>query len=235
MKSRCKYYVVQDALYLNDFADCLNLLAEKENLEVSRKDSQHLKAFAKGSQEAELSLHNSFFKEWKISAEGVSQMPHTLLYTSFMKRIVATRPYAEGLAALLPCFWVYMHVGGCMLRLRDELSDRYVCERRNHCTYDASHFMVSSPLENSQSVQRPAQFDAWIDMYGGEEFEREVRDYIAMVDTACKAADTETLKEMESHFLMCCKLEHMFWDRSTMHMQHIYTLTSCLPLPVRRT
>ena len=119
-----KYYVVQDALYLGDFADCLRRLSQNEG--ISKEDSKRLESFATGAEEAELSLHNSFFKQWDISAEGVSQMPYTLLYTSFMKRIVATRPHAEGLAALLPCFWVYMHVGKCMLKLRKDLGDRYV-------------------------------------------------------------------------------------------------------------
>ena len=118
-----KYYVVQDALYLGDFADCLRRLAR--NPGISAEDSKRLESFATGAQEAELSLHNSFFQEWGISADA-EQMPHTLLYTSFMKRIVATRPHAEGLAALLPCFWVYMHVGQCMLKLRQDLGDRYV-------------------------------------------------------------------------------------------------------------
>ena len=39
------------------------------------------------------------------------------------------------------------------------------------------------------SVTRPPQYDAWIDMYSGEEFEREVNDYIAIVDKAAKTAD----------------------------------------------
>lgn len=34
-------------------------------------------------------------------------------------------------------------------------------------------------------------------MYAGEEFEKDVKDYIAMVDAACKTADEATLKEME--------------------------------------
>lgn len=120
-----RYYVVQDALYLNDFADCLRRLGQQEAACGHEDTAQRLEAFAMGAEEAELSLHNSFFKEWDITAEGVDQMPHTLLYTSFMKRVVATRPHAEGLAALLPCFWVYMHVGQCMLKLRDKLGDRY--------------------------------------------------------------------------------------------------------------
>ena len=51
-------------------------------------------------------------------------------------------------------------------------------------------------------------------MYGGEDFEKEVKDYIDMVNSACKDADEAELKEMEEHFLMCCKLEHMFWDQA---------------------
>jgi len=69
------------------------------------------------------------------------------------------------------------------------------------------------------SVQRPPQFDAWIDMYGGEDFEKEVREYIAMVDAACATADEATLIEMQKHFTMCCKLEHMFWDQAEQLME----------------
>jgi thiaminase/transcriptional activator TenA len=116
-----QYYVIQDALYLQDFADCLRRLAPSAN---SLEDSERLKEFAKGAEEAEMSLHESFFVQWNISYEGAEQMPNTLLYTSYMKRIVSTKSHAQGLAALLPCFWVYMHVGKCMLKLREELGDR---------------------------------------------------------------------------------------------------------------
>jgi thiaminase (transcriptional activator TenA) len=118
-----QYYVLQDALYLHDFADCLRLLSNNRN--ISSADSNRLLAFAKGAEEAEMSLHNSFFQQWGINADGIEQMPYTLLYTSYMKRIVATRPHAEGLAVLLPCFWVYAHVGEKMLQLRTRLGDRY--------------------------------------------------------------------------------------------------------------
>lgn len=51
-------------------------------------------------------------------------------------------------------------------------------------------------------------------MYGGEDFESEVRDYIVMVDAACQTVDDATVQEMQKHFIMCCKLEHMFWDQA---------------------
>lgn len=55
-------------------------------------------------------------------------------------------------------------------------------------------------------------------MYGGDEFEKEVKDYIELVEAACKSADDSTIKEMEKHFIMCCKLEHMFWDQAQHQM-----------------
>jgi thiaminase len=45
-------------------------------------------------------------------------------------------------------------------------------------------------------------------------FVPKVVDYIALVDDTCKTASAETLQEMEKHFIMSCKLEHMFWDQA---------------------
>jgi thiaminase (transcriptional activator TenA) len=86
--SNFRYCVVQDALYLQDFADALRLLSN--NAGIADADMERLEAFARGAEEAELSLHNSFFTEWGTSAGGDEQMPHSLLCTSCMKRIVAT-------------------------------------------------------------------------------------------------------------------------------------------------
>jgi len=180
-----RYYVIQDALYLKDFADCLRRLGDNAN--VDPKESKRLHDLAKGAEEDEMALHRGFFDKWGIDATNAEAMPNTVLYTSYMIRIVATKCHAEGLAVLLPCFWVYMHVGKCMLKLREDLGD---------------------------SVKRPPAYDAWIDMYAGDEFERDVKDYIAMCDNAAKNADESTLKSMREHFMMSCKLEHMFWDQA---------------------
>ena len=187
-----QYYVDQDALYLTDFANCLNMLGDKLAEAGDAEASKRLRQLATGAEEDEKELHRSFFSKWNIDDSDAEAMPNTLLYTSYMLRVVATRPIEEGLAVLLPCFWVYMHVGKCMLALREELGD---------------------------SVTRPPQYDAWIDMYSGEEFEREVNDYIAIVDKAAKTADEGTLKQMEEHFIMSCKLEHLFWNQAHELMQ----------------
>ena len=56
-------------------------------------------------------------------------------------------------------------------------------------------------------------------MYGGDDFEKEVIDYIAMVDAEAEKVDEETILKMKEHFLMCCKLEYMFWDQAQNLMQ----------------
>ena len=99
--------------------------------------------------------------------------------------------------------------------------------------YDTKQFNLSL-----YSVTRPPQYDAWIDMYGGEDFEREVKDYISMVNDALNKLQQQQgegtiggedessndspeliIKEMEQHFIMCCKLEHMFWDQAVTMME----------------
>ena len=183
-----RHYVIQDALYLTDYAECFRILAR--NSGVSQSDSDRLMAFAKGAEEDEKELHRSFFKDWKITgADEAKAMPNTLLYTSYLLQVCSTRSHAEGLAAMLPCMWIYWHVGKCMLQLRGELDK----------------------AGNRKAV--PA-YDAWIDLYASEEFEKEVKDYIGLVDQAIADADEETIAKMQEHFNMTCRLEHMFWDQA---------------------
>jgi thiaminase/transcriptional activator TenA len=183
-----RYYVIQDALYLTDYAECFRILAR--NSGISQSDSDRLMAFAKGAEEDEKELHRSFFKDWKITgADEAKAMPNTLLYTSYLLQVCSTRSHAEGLAAMLPCMWIYWHVGKCMLALRGALNK----------------------AGNRKAV--PA-YDAWIDLYASEEFEKEVKDYIGLVDQAIADADEETIAKMQEHFNMTCRLEHMFWDQA---------------------
>jgi thiaminase len=56
-------------------------------------------------------------------------------------------------------------------------------------------------------------------MYGGDDFAKEVEEYRELVDAVLQTADDNTIKRMEEHFIMCCKLEHMFWDQASICMQ----------------
>ena len=180
--AKFRYYVEQDSLYLKDFGDALRLLATKA---PTRDAAARLDGFAAGADGAERALHASLFAGWGIKDGALPrQAPHTLLYTSYLLRVCATRPYAEGVAALLPCFWVYAHVGDAMLARRTR-----------------------------ESTERPPQFDAWIDMYGGDAFHAAVRDYRALVEDAARA-DPAATPRMAEHFATACDLENMFWTQA---------------------
>ena len=112
------------------------------------------------------------------------QAPHTLLYTSFLLRTCACDSFAEGVAALLPCFWVYAHVGDLMLANREQ-----------------------------HQGARPKPFDAWIDMYAGDGFQDAVLAYRALVERAARD-DPGAVPKMQSHFHTSCHLENMFWTQA---------------------
>ncbi|OEU06865.1 heme oxygenase-like protein [Fragilariopsis cylindrus CCMP1102] len=192
-----RYYVQQDVLYLKDFIYCLRQLSLKKA--STTKDKKLLCDLADGAEEVEIALHQSYIKQWNTNGEQQEQeqMPNTLLYTSYMRRIIdgSDTTYGEGLAALLPCFWVYMHVGNCMLKLRDEL------DKTNN-------------NDSSNQLLRPKHYNDWIDTYAGDEFENDVNNYIQLVND-----ELQQLKQIEDHFMMACKLEHMFWDQAITMME----------------
>ena len=175
--------MLQDSLYLSDFALALRLLADAP--EASPADAATLRGMADGCRFAEQALHQDFVSGWDIpeAAKTPQPRPTTVLYCSYLLRVVSVGSHAEGLAALLPCFWVYHHVGRLMLAAREK-----------------------------STASRPPQFDAWIDMYAGEAFAGAVAAYKALVEAAAEAATAEVRGKMATHFKRGCDLEYMFWD-----------------------
>lgn len=111
-----RFYVVQDALYLRDFARGLALLAAKAPHDV------WLMKFAQDARDAlqvERALHESFFAAWGLTPQQVYTTPlapTNLLYTSYLLRVAYERPFYEGIGAFLPCYWVYLEVGKTLER-----------------------------------------------------------------------------------------------------------------------
>jgi thiaminase/transcriptional activator TenA len=109
------FYVVQDALYLTEFARALNLAAAKSQAEEwVLTFSEH----AAGTLKVERSLHESFFKDFGLSEAEVRatpQAPTTLAYTSYLLSVAYSRPAHEVVAVLAPCYWVYWKVGKALL------------------------------------------------------------------------------------------------------------------------
>jgi thiaminase/transcriptional activator TenA len=106
-----RFYAVQDALYLRDFARGLTLLAAKAPTDDAMiMFSEH----AKNAIVVERALHGSFFAQWGLTPQAVYATPlapNNVLYTSYLLRVAYERPYHEGLGAFLPCYWIYWEVG----------------------------------------------------------------------------------------------------------------------------
>ena len=106
-KEKFQFYMKQDALYLVEFARALALAASKAKV---IDDLILLLDFSKGAIVAERSLHEYYFKYYKIELDS-GPAPGCFSYTNFLIASIGHGDYEEGLAALLPCFWIYREVG----------------------------------------------------------------------------------------------------------------------------
>lgn len=106
-----RYYVVQDALYLHDFARGLARLAAR----APDDDALLLLAdHARNTVLVERALHAGFLAGWGLAAADVRATPPapaTLLYTQHLRVHAAESPWLVALAAFLPCYWIYAEVG----------------------------------------------------------------------------------------------------------------------------
>ena len=105
------FYVIQDAVYLRAYARALALVAAKAS------DPAVIEMFARHAAEAisvERQLHGSLLADLGIDPEAAAAAepaPANLAYTSYLLAATATGSYAEGVGAVLPCYWIYREVG----------------------------------------------------------------------------------------------------------------------------
>ena len=106
-----RFYAVQDALYLREFARALALAAARAPADDwIIMFSDH----AANALRVERSLHESFFKEFGLTPADVAATPlapTNVAYTSYLLAVAYGAPFHEALAALLPCYWIYWEVG----------------------------------------------------------------------------------------------------------------------------
>lgn len=110
-----QFYIVQDGHYLRGFARSLALLAARAPSEaVTGLLARHTTSVIT----VERSLHASLLVELAASIgdppnSGVA--PVTLAYTSYVTATCATGAFSDGIASVLPCYWIYRDVGQALL------------------------------------------------------------------------------------------------------------------------
>ncbi|HXH14701.1 MAG TPA: TenA family protein [Sphingomonas sp.] len=106
-----QHYIVQDSLYLAEYARVLAIAAARAPSKAGRLEFSH---GAKVAVEVEDALHQSFFARFGVTPDMVATSepsPVCLGYTSYLASLAATRSYEELVAGILPCFSVYWEVG----------------------------------------------------------------------------------------------------------------------------
>lgn len=119
-RERFQGYIIQDALYLDQYARVLAIAAARS------REPQALHTFATsalGVATVERALHERYFAEFGIASAQVAETgpsPDCLNYTSFLTAVAYHEPWEVLLAAVLPCFWLYWDVGCAIARVADQ-------------------------------------------------------------------------------------------------------------------
>lgn len=106
-----RHYIVQDSLYLAEYARMLAIAAAKAPTAAGRLEFSD---GAKVAVQVEEGLHQSFFAQFGVTAQDAQSAeptPACLGYTGYLAGLAATGSYEELIAGVLPCFWVYWEVG----------------------------------------------------------------------------------------------------------------------------
>ncbi|MEO1688712.1 MAG: TenA family protein [Pseudomonadota bacterium] len=104
-------YIIQDAHYLEGFARALALSAGRA---PDAESIARLAGSANGAIAVERQLHGEYMALYGVSAADFAARPPSRAcdhYVAALIRSVTVDPFAVGVAALLPCFWIYHRVG----------------------------------------------------------------------------------------------------------------------------
>jgi thiaminase/transcriptional activator TenA len=110
-----RFYVVQDAHYLRDYARALALCAARAPRE---SDILMFAQHAAGAIEVERFLHEGFFRDFGLDDAAVAATPVSptcRAYTSYLLATCHGGSFPEALGAVLPCYWIYWEVGKALL------------------------------------------------------------------------------------------------------------------------
>ncbi len=171
-------YLDQDLQYLDGYSRALALLAAKA------PDEEQRLFFAAGAvscTETEAQLHRARLQHAGDAGTTAGPGEVTRRYTTFLLAATAAEPYPVGLAAVLPCYWVYADVG----RHLGELA--------------AAGGTGEHPYAD------------WLATYADEQFQEATRTARRMLDDAARRVPAEVRDRMREVFLEACALERDFF------------------------
>lgn len=116
-----KFYIAQDAQYLEYFGRTLSLIAARANNIDHVLDFIN---FAEGAIVVEKELHGNYFKELAIDTK-IHISPTCHHYVHFLQSTAALAQIETAMAGVLPCFWIYQKVGEHLLKHQNKTNNPY--------------------------------------------------------------------------------------------------------------
>ena len=175
-----KYYILQDARFLGDLARVFSAAAQKA---PDSESALRLNKLAEETIIVERSLHESYGKQWKMTAKqmtSVPMAPTNFAYTRHMLAVAATGSACEITVVALPCAWIYCVVGKYLLR--------------------------KGPPPKGHPYRD------WLMLYASPEFAEVQKWMRKKVDQWAKDASHAEKERMEEAFIISSRYEWMFWD-----------------------
>lgn len=106
-REKFRYYIIQDYLYLEDYARAFALgIAKAKSLETTRLFSGYINALTGG----EMDIHRGYMGKFAVTQEELDTTPRSLdnlSYTSYMLRVAYEESEVETLTAILSCAYSY--------------------------------------------------------------------------------------------------------------------------------
>ena len=105
-KDKFRYYIIQDYLYLEDYAKTFAVgVAKAKNLKMANLFAKYISVM-----NGELDVHNGYLARLGVTQAEIDSTPRSLdnlSYTSYMLRVAYEEGEAEILAAILSCAYSY--------------------------------------------------------------------------------------------------------------------------------
>lgn len=174
------YYLAQDALYLRNYS---RVLARASALAPTEEEQLFWARSALNCLEVESELHRTWLAGRELTDR---QGPVTKAYVDHLLAASANGAYAVLVAAVLPCFWLYAHVGSVL-----------------YAQWSGSGAGDNHP------------YAAWLETYADPDFAEATARAIAFADAAFAGASPVDRAAMLDAFTASAWYEHEFFDAPT--------------------
>lgn len=218
-----RFYLAQDAWYLREYARCLARVAALAPDQDAQEFFAHSSAAAL---EAEMVLHRTLLTAHGESLDDVSPSPVTTAYLDHLHRCCATGSYAEAVSSVLPCFWLYQHIGERLGDLRAAADAAGAGAGAVAATGAAGAGAAGAgaggagaggaggaETPGATAVAHP--YAAWIETYADPAFAEATARAVTLADRAYAAASPAERIAMVAAFERSSRYEWMFFDQGT--------------------